>query len=239
MHGLQQKDYAVYEFMESYNERKKIGCDIYGVWSNHYLGYFQRYSKILNPNEIFYSGLLRPIRNFDSKILFNKISSKKIKVLLISEPLISVLEIIPYLQCLLKHHDIEVAIKVRPMIKDIYYEEMLIKFPEIKNLKVFDGKIEDVGRDFDVFIGSNSTAVIEASLFGKISILLNTKKFGDYFDMESLISGHSLLIKEPENLYQNIVERVNNEDTLETVIKIRSKFFGENKDGAQWVVEQL
>ena len=239
MHGLQQKDYAVYEFMESYNERKKIGCDIYGVWSNHYLGYFQRYSKILNPNEIFYSGLLRPIKNFDSKILFNKISSKKIKVLLISEPLISVLEIIPYLQCLLKHHDIEVAIKVRPMIKDIYYEEMLIKFPEIKNLKVFDGKIEDVGRDFDVFIGSNSTAVIEASLFGKISILLNTKKFGDYFDMESLISGHSLLIKEPENLYQNIVDRVNNEDTLETVIKIRSKFFGENKDGAQWVVEQL
>ena len=189
--------------------------------------------------KFYYSGLLRPIENFDSKILFNKISSKKIKVLLISEPLISVLEIIPYLQCLLKHHDIEVAIKVRPMIKDIYYEEMLIKFPEIKNLKVFDGKIEDVGMDFDVFIGSNSTAVIEASLFGKISILLNTKKFGDYFDMESLISGHSLLIKEPENLYQNIVDRVNNEDTLETVIKIRSKFFGENKDGAQWVVEQL
>ena len=239
MHGLQQKDYAVYEFMESYNERKKIGCDIYGVWSNHYLEYFKKYSKILNPNEIFYSGLLRPIENFDSKILFKKISSKKIKVLLISEPLISVLEIIPYLQCLLKHHDIEVAIKVRPMIKDIYYEEMLIKFPEIKNLKVFDGKIEDVGRNFDVFIGSNSTAVIEASLFGKISILLNTKKFGDYFEINSLISGHSLLIKEPENLYQNIVERVNNEDTLETVIKIRTKFFGENKDGAQWVVDQL
>jgi hypothetical protein len=239
MHGLQQKDYAVYEFMESYNERKKIGCDIYGVWSNHYLEYFKKYSKILNPNEIFYSGLLRPIENFDSKILFKKISNKKIKVLLISEPLISVFEIIPYLQCLMKHHDIEVAIKVRPMIKDIYYEEMLVKFPEIKNLKVYDGKIEDVGRDFDVFIGSNSTAVIEASLLGKISILLNTVKFGDYFDMDNILEGQSLLVRDSELLYEYIVDRVNNEHSLNTIEIIRKRFFGENEDGAQWLVEQL
>ena len=42
MHGLSQKEYAVQEFIESYNENKKIGCDIYGVWSNHYLKYFKK-----------------------------------------------------------------------------------------------------------------------------------------------------------------------------------------------------
>ena len=239
MHGLQQKEFAVYEFMESYSEEKKIGCDVYGVWSPHYLDYFKKYSKLMNPENIFYSGLLRPVEKFEKIKSFQRTSPNKIKVLIISEPLISVSEIIPFLKSLLMHNDIEAAIKVRPMVRDIYYEEMKEIFPQILNLKVFDGKIEDVAHNYDVFIGSNSTAVIEASLYGKISVLLDTIKFGDYFEMNSLISGHSLLINEPENLYQNIVERVNNEDTLETVKKIRTKFFGENKDGAKWVVEQL
>ena len=194
----------------------------------------------MNSKDIYYSGLLRPISNFERITSFKKISKNKIKVLLISEPLISVFEIIPFIQCLLKHHDIEVAIKVRPMmIKDIYYEEMLVKFPEIKNLKVYDGKIEDVGRDFDVFIGSHSTAVIEASLLGKISILFNTDKFGDYFDMDNILEGQSLLVRDSELLYEHIVDRVNNEHSLNTIEIIRKRFFGENKDGAQWLVEQL
>jgi hypothetical protein len=239
MHGLQQKEYAVYEFMESYQENKKIGCDIYGVWSPHYLEYFKKYSKLMNSESICYSGLLRPIKDVNSIPSFKKISSKKIKVLLISEPLISVFEIIPYLQCLLKHHDIEIAIKVRPMIKDIYYEEMLVKFPDINKLKKYDGKIEDVGKNFDVFIGSNSTAVIEASLFGKISILLNTKKFSDYFDMDTLMPDQLLLVRQPDQLYEHIINRVNNEHFLNTVEKIRNKFFGDGNDGSQWVINQL
>jgi len=116
---------------------------------------------------------------------------------------------------------------------------MLVKFPEIQNLKVYGGKIEDVGKDFDVFIGSHSTAVIEASLLGKISILFNTYKFGDYFDMENILEGQSLLVRDSELLYEHIIERVNNEHVLNTIEIIRNKFFGENKDGAQWVVEQL
>ena len=47
MHGLSQKEYVVQEFIESYNENKKIGCDIYGVWSNHYLKYFKKYSRLM------------------------------------------------------------------------------------------------------------------------------------------------------------------------------------------------
>ena len=78
MHGLSQKEYAVQEFMESYCEDKKIGCDIYGVWSNHYLEYFKKYCKVMNPQDIYYSGLLRPIKNFDVTS-FKKISRRKDK----------------------------------------------------------------------------------------------------------------------------------------------------------------
>ena len=93
--------------------------------------------------------------------------------------------------------------------------------------------------DFDIFMGSNSTAVIEVCLFGKISILLETKKFGDYFGMDDLISQKTILVKKPEHVYQSIVYRVNNEHSLRTIQIIRDKFFGENKDGVKWLMEQL
>ena len=95
------------------------------------------------------------------------------------------------------------------------------------------------GEDFDVFIGSHSTAVVEASLFLTISVLLNTIKFGDYFEIDNLISGQLLLVRQPELLYEQIVHRINNEHSFNTIGKIRKRFFGENKDGAQWIVEQL
>ena len=42
MHGLSQKDYVVQEFIQSYDESKKIGCDVFGVWSEYYLKYFKK-----------------------------------------------------------------------------------------------------------------------------------------------------------------------------------------------------
>ena len=239
MHGLSQKEYVVHEFIESYYENKKIGCDVFGVWSNYYLDYFKKYSKVMSSNSISYSGLLRPVQNFDTSFSYKTISKDKIKVLLISEPLISVKEIIPYLKSLLRHKDIEIAIKVRPMIEDKYYEEMKFVFPEVKELEIYDGKIEDVGKNFDVFIGSMSTAIIEACLFGKISVLLNTKKFGDYYSIDTLIPNYSLLVKDSELLYEHILDRIANEKSINSIESIRNRFFGENKDGAQWIVEQL
>ncbi|MDC0599161.1 hypothetical protein OAO97_00975 [Candidatus Pseudothioglobus singularis] len=239
MHGLSQKEYATQEFMESYIEEKYIGCDVYGVWSRHYLKYFKEFSKISDKDSFQFSGLLRPIKNIRKADSFEKNSQNKIKVLLISEPLVAVSEIIPYLKYLMKDNKIEVCLKVRPMIQDIYYENMKLEFPEIKNLKIYDGKLEDIAYDFDVFIGSNSTAVIEASLFGKISVLLKTIKFGDYFEIDELTHKHHLLVKDPEFLCKEIQYRVENENELKTIEKTKIRFFGENKDGAQWVMEQL
>jgi hypothetical protein len=239
MHGLSQRDYVVQEFMESYNGSKKIGCDIYGVWSDYYYKYFHKHSKVMSLEAIQYSGLLRPMKNFISPLSFERLSSDKIKVLFISEPLISVAEVIPYLKRLLEHRDIELAFKVRPMIKDKYYEEMLVQFPEIKNLKTYDEKIENIGLDFDVFVGTHSTAVIEASLLGKVSILLDSIKFGDYFDINNLIEGESLLVRDPNKFYENILYRLNNENLIDSIGITRKLFFGDNKDGAQWVVEQI
>ncbi len=238
MHGLQQKEYAVYEFMESYNHSNKIGCDKYGVWSPHYLAYFKKYSKISYTDAFEYSGLLRPVKNFRKK-KFKRLNPKKVKVLLITEPLVSVDEIIPYIESLSKYNDIEIGIKIRPMYQDMFFENLKKKLPIVNSYKVYDGKIEDAVKGYDVLLGSNSTAVIEASLYGKLSILLNTVKFGDYFEIDSLFPGQNLLVNNPESLYENILFRINNEDALDTIGKIQYNFFGDNKDGAEWIVKQL
>ena len=100
-------------------------------------------------------------------------------------------------------------------------------------------KIEEIGKDFDIFFGSSSTAVIEASLIGKLSLLITTNKFGDYFDIDTFMPGESILIKNNKKLYEKIFHRVNNEKTLNTVSMIRDRFFGVNKDGVQWIIDQI
>jgi len=239
MHGLSQKEYVVQEFIEPYDEEKKMGCDVYGVWSPYYLDYFKKYSKLTKSEGFQYSGLLRPISNTLLTNAFTRISNKKIKILLITEPVVSVTEIVPYLECLLKYVDIEIGIKVRPMVKDSYLEELRSQLPLINNLQIYDGKIEDIGKDFDIFLGSNSTAVIEASLMGKLSLLIASNKFGDYFNIDTFMPGESILIKDNEKLYEKIIHRVNNEKTLNTVSIIRDRFFGGNKDGCQWIIDQI
>ena len=57
--------------------------------------------------------------------------------------------------------------------------------------------------------------------------------------MDTLIPGQLLLVRQPELLYEHIVHRVNNEHSLNTIEIIRKKFFGDNNDGSQWVINQL
>ena len=57
--------------------------------------------------------------------------------------------------------------------------------------------------------------------------------------MDDLISQKTILVKKPEHVYQSIDYRVNNEHSLRTIQIIRDKFFGENKDGVKWLMEQL
>ena len=66
-----------------------------------------------------------------------------------------------------------------------------------------------------------------------------TVKFGDHFDIDELTHSRQLLVKDPEVLCKEIQFRVENEKELKTIEKTKYRFFGDNKDGAQWIVEQL
>ena len=70
-------------------------------------------------------------------------------------------------------------------------------------------------------------------------IRLVNDNYVDDVDMDNILEGQSLLVRDSELLYEHIVDRVNNEHSLNTIEIIRKRFFGGNKDGAQWIVEQL
>ncbi len=238
MHGLSIKDYAVQEFMESYSENKNIGPDVFGVWSDHWVKYFQKYCKNIGIQNIYHSGLLRPLNNFNRNE-FSKVPSDKIRVLLISEPLVSAEEILPYIKKIIECDEFEIGIKVRPMIKDKFYEQLKDLYPEIEAIPKYDGKILEDGKNFDIFIGSNSTALLEASLIGKISIAVQTNKWGDYFSFDELIHETNLLVCNSNEICENIKYRFQNEHDLKTIKLIKNKFFGEGKDGTHWIIQEI
>jgi len=240
MHGLQQRDYAVYEFIESYSDNKKIGCDAYGVWSEHYKKYFQNYSKILSKENIFVSGLLRPVDKLKLKT-FHTITKNKIKILIIVEPLVDQSEIIPYLKKIFFNENFFIGFKLRPMSSgfDKNMTEIENQIPQAKACKKHFGRIESAANNYDILIGSHSTAVIEASLFNKLSLLVKTNKWGDYFDLNTLVPNSGLFIESPEDICKAIISRIDNEKKLKTIDTIREHFFGENNNGAKWVVNQI
>ena len=57
--------------------------------------------------------------------------------------------------------------------------------------------------------------------------------------MNQLIQERNLLVENPSDLTNEIQFRVENENDLKTIEKTKHMFFGDNNDGAQWVVDQL
>ena len=66
------------QLQKKINERKQIGCDVYGVWSPYFLEYFKKYSKVMSSSNIFYSGLIRPINSKPIIEPFERISKNKL-----------------------------------------------------------------------------------------------------------------------------------------------------------------
>ncbi len=241
MHGQSMKENMAHEFMENYNEKKYIGPDIYGVWSRDWVHYFHKFCKIVPKENIVCSGLLRPIDNyiFKNNNKFQSIDNNKIRILLLSEQAVSAKEIWPYIEQILLCNRYELSIKVRPMIKDKFYEELKDLSPMIEKLNFYEGDIFEVGKKIDIFLGTYSTAVIEASLINKISILLKTVKWGDTYNMNKIIKNENLLVDSPSEICENIEYRVKNEFKLNSINIIKNTFFGNNNDGAKWIINQI
>jgi hypothetical protein len=239
LHGIAHHHYIVYDFMAGYEGEKSLSVDKYGLWSQWLKDYYLKNSRAYRREQLYVSGLMRPLEGpIDKREPILK-SAGPIKVLFISEQLAAPQEVMPYFNELLKDSAIEVAIKFRPY-RDGFEEWLLGEQPDFlkkNNLKILRGSIQDAVKMSDVIVGSNSTAVLEALLQSKIPILFNTSKWGDSFSLREYGKG-SFFAETPEELIKKIKETSSVSPSV--LLDLCERYFGDPyQNGSAWVVDQL
>ncbi|OGN01139.1 MAG: hypothetical protein A2651_04025 [Candidatus Yanofskybacteria bacterium RIFCSPHIGHO2_01_FULL_42_12] len=241
-HGLHPKSYFVSDFMHEFDGEKTLSVDKYGLWSEWWRQYYLKYSKAYKPEQLYVSGLMRPLEEAVKPSLGGsaKFEGEPIKVLFVAEELAAPEEIMPYLEALIEDKSLSLYIKFRPY-KDGFEEwltrnrpELLKKFSQERILKT--SMSEAIGNT-DVAVGSQSAGVLESVLQLKPFVLFWTEKWGDFFSLKSNYPEYNVFVESPSEL----VARLKNLHTISPSIlkKLQEDLFGDPyRNGSKWVVDQ-
>lgn len=241
LHGVSSKNYNIYDFMPEFSGEKSLSLDKYGVWSDWWKEYYLKYSKIYPADKLHVSGLMRPLLEKAHTYSFNNSPQVPINVLFVSEQLAHPVEVAPYLDALLEDPDMDVYLKVRSY-RDGFEDWLRINRPDILekigSKKLLRESVEKALAFSDVVVGSHSTAVLESVLKLKPFVLFHTKKWGDYFELESYPSDPKIFVRSPEELLSS-VKRIHFLKEAD-ILALRTRFFGDPyRNGSQWVVEEV
>jgi hypothetical protein len=231
MHGAGMESYMAHEFMSAYTGSRPLGPDYFGVWSGWWKAYFETRSRLYGSVEI--SGNLRKSARPSAPAA----AGPPRKILWISEPLAEVEDIEPYLRVVAARYDL--GIKKRPSTADSFYNRLVKAYPEMRDVPFLDGNIFEAIAQFDLVIGSHSTAVIDAAVVGKPFILVDTRKWGDYFELRDDPDGRLFFAETPEDL-PSVIARWESADVRGALGRIRERFYGDaGSDGCAWMVEKI
>lgn len=240
-HGAQSHHYNVYDFMQGFDGGKSLSVEAYGVWSEWWKEYYIKNSKTYKPEQLFVSGPMRPIQK--PILTTNDINfkyNKNIKVLFVSEVVADPTEVIVYLDALCAAENVSLYVKFRSS-HDNFEDWLENNRPDILNKlkdRLLKGGMFEAIELCDVIVGSQSTGVIEATLQEKPFVFFNTKKWGDYFDMDSISDKYNFFAKNPEELIKYVAQ--SKTIPVEILKELKQKFFGDPyKNGSKWVVDQL
>ncbi|MBI2065504.1 MAG: hypothetical protein HYT68_00325 [Candidatus Zambryskibacteria bacterium] len=246
LHGVASQYYNVYDFIPTYDGKKDLALDKYGVWSEWWRNYYVNNSKAYRPEQLYVSGPMRPLEkensersdlNTDSKGLI--LNSGSIKVLFVSEQLAVASEVIPYLERLLDEPNIKMSIIFR-QYRDGFKDWLVKNNPRLlehPNLRVVQSSLPEAINDAEVAVGTMSTAVLETLLALKIPVFFRTQKWGDYFNLKEYDESSSFFAENPDELVEKIKKvRIVKLDTLKDLQK---RFFGDPyQNGSKWIVDQ-
>jgi len=235
LHGASSKYYNLYDFMPGFDGKKMLSTDKYGLWSNYWKEYYIKNSKAYQPEQLYVSGPMRPLKK-EAFPVVSELKKGTLKVLFISEQLAVPSEVMPHLLALMDIKDFDLCLKFRPY-RDGFERWLKKHRPEIlKKVQIIRGSMREAIPQSDVVVGSHSTAVLESLLHLKPFIFFWTNKWGDYFEIKSLNQGH-FFAKNPKELVDCVRNSVYaSEDKLK---KLQNRFFGNPyQNGSKWVVEQ-
>ena len=242
LHGASSRHYNLYDFLPMYDGEKMLSVDRYGLWSEWWKEYYMIYSKAYRTEQLFITGPMRPIqKDMHNAHTRENIHEQKTRVLFVSEVVAVPEEVVPYLDALIKVADFSVYIKFRST-HDSFEAWLTARRPDILSIvgkeKILKGNMHEAIAVCDIVVGSQSTGVIEATIQNKPFVFFNTKKWGDYFDMESFDEQYQFFAKNPDELTACVKK---GKDVPVNLLKdIQEKFFGDPyKNGSAWVVDQL
>jgi len=239
LHGVPSKFYPVYDFMPEFDGEKQLSVDKYGLWSEWWKEYYLKNSRAYKPEQLYISGPMRPLEHADIPAL--SAAGHSLKVLFLSEQLAAPTEILPYLEVLMEAKDISLHFKFRPY-RDGFEEWLKANRPDILErmdiAKVMRGTIGEAIARCDVIVGSHTGGVLEALLYLRPMVFFHTKKWGDYFELESFNLGHSFIAKNPQELL--VLIRKSRSIPRKILEELQRRFFGDPyMNGSKWVVEQV
>lgn len=237
LHGAASRFYNVYDFMPEYVGEKRLGLDVYGMWSEWWRNYYLAYGKVYGPHELVVSGPMRPIVDVPQR---TAPKGGHLKVLFIAEQLAEPTEVVPYLEELMRSSGMELFFKFRPYNDG--FEEWLKKhrpdlYARMDPAHIMHGAMPECIARCHVVVGSHSTAVLEAVLQLTPMVFFHTKKWGDYFGLEPFNTTYGILAKNPRQLIQFVMQSQN--APRKTLEKLREMFFGDpHKNGSAWLVDE-
>lgn len=247
-HGLSPKYHAVSDFMPEFDGEKSMSVDKYGLWSEWWKDYYVKNSRIYKPEQLYVSGLMRPLEKQASDQSSNFTLGKQptdntgpVKVLFVAGQLADPKEVMPYLEELLRAENISVYMTFRPQ-RDDFGKYLVENYPEIlKKIgkkKILSSNIHEAIAQCDIVVGVYSTAVLESLLKMKPFIFFHTDKWGDYYDMKSFDSPYKFFTEDPQELVDTVLK--NREIPSEILKELQNRFFGDPyQNGSKWVVEQV
>ena len=233
MNGIETIYYQVQKFnYYSTIEHKLIKQRHYGVWSEGIKHYYLNKSRLYNRENIEISGKLR-INNIKSTKSFFE-DKKIIKICWLIEIHVNIYELVPYIKIILDNPEFNLTFKLDPTkpnnSRDYFNKlsQLLVGYEFYST----DITIEEASLNYDLFIGAFSTALVDViSLYTPI-LLINTKQWGNYFDISDM---DSLTVSNEDQLLIKI-RNLNFNDQL----KFKNIFAPDNNlKGPEWIVNKL
>ena len=208
--------------------------DKFGVWSEGWLQYFVRNSKVYSKENLYVSGFYRhKAKRYKALDGPNK---KIDKILWLVENLTPVNEIFPYIEILIKNNVI-IYLKVRPQQKDagdLTAAKIMQKFG-CENFRVIDQPIEDCIHDFDLALGSYTTALLDAGLHGVPVLVLKTDTWGDVFELEFDQTVNRTYCRSPKELIDGICDVPL--EAIQNFINLYAP--APHLSGSEWVIKEI
>ena len=180
MHGAGMNSYMPHEFMSSMKTAPdRFGLTVMGVWSSWWKSYFESNSNFYREYEIICP--LKEKIDFRSQLDKYVNREKKAGLLWVCEPLVSPSELIEFID--IASEIFEIKFKIRQGARNNFYEELIDLRPELRDKEILDGDMFEAISNCELVVGSHSTAVLDASLLNTKFFLVNTKKWGNYFEL--------------------------------------------------------